>query len=57
MDAQTVASKSLNALFKHKKKITPGFINRLLIAFAPLIPSGIIVYLRKHTTFFSNQME
>ncbi len=57
MTPQKVAQKALKAMFKNKKKITPGFYNRILIALIPLLPQCIIDYLHTHTSFFSNQMD
>lgn len=57
MTPQKVAQKALKAMFNNKKKITPGFYNRILIALIPLVPQCIIDYLHTHTSFFSNQMD
>ena len=57
MKPQKVADKALKGLFKHKVKVTPGWINRLLIAFIPFIPQALINYVYKHTALFTNQMD
>lgn len=53
MSAHQVAKQGLDAMFKRKAKITPGLVYRILIAFIPLIPSGLIVLLHKRTSMFS----
>lgn len=51
MSAEKLASISVKAMFKRKSLIVPGFVNRLTIFFANLVPQSIIVLVRRYSKF------
>lgn len=51
MRADKLALLAVNAMFKRKSLLVPGFINRISILVTALIPHGIIVLIRRHSKF------
>ena len=49
--AEKLANVAINAMFKRKSEIVPGFINRLAILAANLVPHSIILLIRKYSGF------
>ena len=49
MSAEKLAFLAVNAMFKRKSLLVPGFLNRLTIIFTKLIPHGIILLVRRHS--------
>jgi len=48
---EKLAKKGVNALFKGRARITPGFSSKLLIVLVKLIPTRVLVLIRKHNIF------
>jgi short-subunit dehydrogenase len=51
MSAEKLASTSVKALFKKKSVIVPGFVNRLTIFIANLVPHSIILLIRRYSKY------
>lgn len=51
MSADKLANLAVNAMFKRKSLLVPGFLNRMSILFTTLIPHGIIVLIRRYSKF------
>lgn len=48
---EKLAHKAINALFKGKAQITPGFSSKLLVTLVRLIPTGVLKMIRKLNIF------
>ncbi|HOS16203.1 MAG TPA: SDR family NAD(P)-dependent oxidoreductase [Bacteroidales bacterium] len=57
MNARKVAEKGLNAMFKGKTYITPGWVNCLLIYMIHLLPRFCVSWLFNHTSLFTNETD
>lgn len=53
MDAKKVAAAGINALFKNKATVVPGFTTKVMLCFAFITPQWVIYLIRKkyHTLF------
>lgn len=51
MNAGKLAKKAVNAMFKNKSELVPGFLNQVFILLANFIPYGIIVLIRRYSRF------
>lgn len=49
MRADTLAYQAVNAMFRRKALLVPGFINRIFLLIVDLVPNGIIVLIRRHS--------
>jgi short-subunit dehydrogenase len=43
MHSDKVVKKALNAMFKRKASIIPGFLNKLMVFLVQLIPHGLVI--------------
>lgn len=50
MKPEKLAKKAVNAMLKRKAMYIPGFLNRLFLLIVPLIPPGLVVFARRHTS-------
>lgn len=51
MPAGKSAKKAVNAMFKRKSTLIPGFINRVFLLIVYLVPQSIILLIRRHSRF------
>ncbi|GAB1451237.1 SDR family oxidoreductase [Draconibacterium sp.] len=51
MSADKLAFLAVNAMFKRKPLLVPGFLNRLSIIFTKLIPHGVILLVRRYSKY------
>jgi hypothetical protein len=49
MVTDTLAYQAVNAMYRRKVLLVPGFINRIFLLIVALIPNGIIVLFRRHS--------
>jgi short-subunit dehydrogenase len=51
MPAGKLARKAVNAMFKRKSTLIPGFLNRIFLFVVYLVPQSIILLIRRHSRF------
>jgi hypothetical protein len=51
MSAGKLARKALNAMFRKKALLVPGFINRIFLIIIYLVPQSVILLIRRHSRF------
>lgn len=56
-EPEFVAAKAVNALLKNKAEITPGVMNKIVVALMPLIPSWLIYQIHKNTNLINKGSE
>lgn len=49
---EVVAKAGIKALFNNRPECIPGFLNKMIVLFAPVIPHSIISAIYKRTSFF-----
>lgn len=51
MPADKLASKAVNAMFRKKALLVPGFINRIFLIIIYLVPQSVILLIRRYSRF------
>ncbi len=46
MTCEKLVRKAVKAVFKNKRKITPGFFNRLFMVFVPIVPDSLYLFMQ-----------
>jgi uncharacterized protein len=49
MRTDTLAYLAVNAMFRRKALLVPGFMNRIFLFIIYLVPNGLIVFIRRHS--------
>lgn len=56
MPADKLARLAVNAMFRKKSFLVPGFINRIFLFIVYLVPQSIILLIRRHSRFLPTEM-